>query len=87
MNDLTRSIGRVHRVLHLVRPWHTLGELGRSQSRVLGAAQAVGNGEQRRLRGEMLALEGVFRRTDAVTCTRVAVTADGSTDGYPSGYT
>ena len=31
---------------------HTLGELGRSQLRVLGAAQAVGNGEQRRLRGK-----------------------------------
>ena len=30
MNDLTRSIGRVHRVLHLVRPWHTLGKLERS---------------------------------------------------------
>ena len=41
MNDLTRSIGRVQRVPRLVRPWHTLGELGRSQFRVLGAAQAV----------------------------------------------
>ena len=54
MNDLTRSIGRVgflQRVPRLVRPWHTLGELGRSQFR-------VGNGEQRRLRGKMLTLEG-----------------------------
>ena len=70
MNDLTRSIGRVHRVPRLVRPWRTLGELGRSQSRVLGAAQAVGNAEQRRLRGEMLALEGETegRRRDLDTC-------------------
>ena len=70
MNDLTRSGGRVHRVPRLVRPWHTLGELGRSQSRVLGAAQAVDNAEQRRIRGEMLALEGVSedRRRDLDTC-------------------
>ena len=68
--DLTRSGGRVHRVPRLVRPWHTLGELGRSQFRVLGAAQAVGNGEQRRIRGEMLALEGETedRRRDLDTC-------------------
>ena len=76
----------MHRVPRLVCPWHTLGELRRSQFRVLGVALAVDNAEQRRLRGEMLALEGGFRRTDAVTWTRVAVTADGSTDGYPSGY-
>ena len=70
MIDLTRSGGRVHRVPRLVRPWHTLCELGRSQLRVLGAAQAVGNGEQRRIRGEMLALEGVSedRRRDLDTC-------------------
>ena len=71
----------------MVCPWHTLGELRRSQFRVLGVALAVDNAEQRRLvrrlRGEMLALEGV-RRTDAVTWTRLAVTADGSTGGYPS---
>ena len=60
----------MHRVPRLVRPWHTLGELGRSQSRVLGAAQAMGNGEQRRLGGEMLALEvgAEDRRRDLDTC-------------------
>ena len=70
MIDLTRSIGRVHRVLHLVRPWHTLGELVRSQFHVLGVALAVDNAEQRRLRGETLALEGVSedRRRDLDTC-------------------
>ena len=67
-------------------PWHTLGELGRSQFRVLGVALAVDNAEQRRLRGEMLALEGVSedRCRDLDTC--VAVTSDESADGYPSGY-
>ena len=55
---LTRSSGRVHRVPRLVCPWHILGELGRSQFRVLSVALAVDYAEQRRLRGEMLALEG-----------------------------
>ena len=41
----------------LVRPWHTSGKLRRSQFRVSGAALAVDNAEQRRLRGEMLILE------------------------------
>ena len=70
MTCMTLSGGRVHRLPHWVRPRHALGELGRSQSRVLGAAQAVGNGEQRRLRGEMLALEGETedRRRDLDTC-------------------
>ena len=72
--DLTRSSGRVHRVPRLVCPWHTLGELRRSQFRVLGVALAVDNAEQRRLmrrlRGEMLALEGVSedRCRDLDTC-------------------
>ena len=71
MIDLTRSGGRVHRVPRLMRPEHTLCELERSQSRVLGAALAVDNAErQRRHRGEMLALEGVSedRRRDLDTC-------------------
>ena len=44
----------MHRFPRLLRPCHTLGELRRSQFRVLGAAHAVDNAEQRRLRGEML---------------------------------
>ena len=42
----------MHRFPHLLRPWHTVGELRRSQFRVLGAAHAVDNAEQHRLRGE-----------------------------------
>ena len=74
---LTRSGGRVHQFPRLLRPWHTLGELRRSQFRVPGAAHAVDNAEQRRLRGrgEMLTLEG-GRTTDAETWTRVAVTSE-----------
>ena len=43
----------MHRFPRLLRPCHTLGELRRSQFRVLGAAHAVDNAEQRRLRGEI----------------------------------
>ena len=44
------------------------------------------NAEERRLRGEMLALEGGSedRRNDLNTS--LAVTSDGPADGYPSGY-
>ena len=67
----------MHQFPRLLRPWHTLGELRRSQFRVPGAAHAVDNAEQRRLRGrgEMLTLEG-GRTTDAETWTRVAVTSE-----------
>ena len=62
----------MHRVPRLVCPWHNLGELRRSQFRVLGVALAVDNAEQCRLRGEMLALEGVSedRCRDLDTCGR-----------------
>ena len=48
---LTRSGGRVHRFPRLVRPWHTLGELRRSQFRVSGAAHAVDNADSDWFRG------------------------------------
>ena len=48
----------MHRVPLLVRSWHTFGELGRAQFRVLGLALAVDKAEQCRLGDEMLALEG-----------------------------
>ena len=82
----------MHRFPRLVRPWHTLSELRRSQFRVSGAAHAVDDAEQRRLRGEMLALEHWKRRwgggpfSVAVNWTRVADTANGSADGYGPGY-
>ena len=59
------------------------------QLRVLSVALAVDNAEQRRLRGEMLAFGrgSEDRRNDLNTCGgSVAVTADGPSDGYPSGY-
>ena len=43
----------MHWIPRLVRPLHTLGELGRSQFRVLGVALAVDKAEQCRIRGEI----------------------------------
>ena len=50
-----------------------------------GTVGAVGGVLMRRLRGEMLALEGVSEDRCRITWTRVAVASDDSADGCPSG--